>query len=52
MITGEIRSKADKIWTDIWAGGVTNLTAEVKKRTAFPQFGRDKAASSQTRQQT
>jgi len=24
MITGEIRNKIDKIWTDIWAGGITN----------------------------
>ena len=24
MITGTIRNKVDKIWTDIWAGGITN----------------------------
>lgn len=23
MITGEIKNKIDKIWTDIWAGGIT-----------------------------
>ncbi len=25
MLTGEVRNKVDKIWTDIWAGGITNL---------------------------
>ena len=24
MITGTIKNKVDKIWTDIWAGGLTN----------------------------
>ena len=24
MITGVIKNKVDKIWTDIWAGGITN----------------------------
>ena len=24
MITGAIKNKVDKIWTDIWAGGITN----------------------------
>ena len=24
MITGVIKNKIDKIWTDIWAGGITN----------------------------
>lgn len=24
MITGEICNKIDKIWTDMWAGGITN----------------------------
>ena len=23
MITGEIKNKIDKIWTDTWAGGIT-----------------------------
>lgn len=26
MITGVIKNKVDKIWTDIWAGGNENLT--------------------------
>ena len=24
MVTGVIKNKIDKIWTDIWAGGITN----------------------------
>ena len=24
MITGVIKNKIDKIWTDIWVGGITN----------------------------
>ena len=24
MITRDIKNKVDKIWTDIWAGGITN----------------------------
>ena len=24
MITGVIKTKIDKIWTDIWAGGIAN----------------------------
>ena len=24
MITGAIKNKVDKIWTDIWAGGIAN----------------------------
>ena len=24
MITRAIKNKVDKIWTDIWAGGITN----------------------------
>jgi len=24
MITGEVKNKVDKIWTDIWAGGISN----------------------------
>ena len=24
MVTGIIKNKVDKIWTDIWAGGITN----------------------------
>ena len=32
MITGVIKNKVDKIWTDIWAGGITNpLTVWTKK---------------------
>ena len=33
MITGEIRSKVDKIWTDIWAGGVTNPLTVIEQLT-------------------
>lgn len=24
MLTGEIPNKVDKIWTDLWVGGITN----------------------------
>jgi type I restriction enzyme M protein len=24
MITGELKNKIDKIWADLWAGGITN----------------------------
>lgn len=24
MVTGVIKNKVDKIWEDIWAGGITN----------------------------
>ncbi|NEW09022.1 hypothetical protein GK047_23815 [Paenibacillus sp. SYP-B3998] len=24
MLTGEVRNKIDKIWSDTWAGGISN----------------------------
>lgn len=33
MITGEIKNKIDKIWTDIWAGGLTNPITVVEQLT-------------------
>ena len=34
MITGEVKNKVDKIWTDIWAGGISydNLSEADKAR--------------------
>jgi Type I restriction-modification system methyltransferase subunit len=33
MITGEIRNKVDKIWTDMWAGGITNPLTVIEQLT-------------------
>ena len=33
MITGAIKSKVDKIWTDIWAGGITNPLTVIEQLT-------------------
>ena len=33
MITGAIKNKVDKIWTDIWAGGVTNPLTVIEQLT-------------------
>ena len=33
MITGSIRNKVDKIWTDIWAGGITNPLTVIEQLT-------------------
>jgi type I restriction enzyme M protein len=33
MITGEIKNKVDKIWTDIWTGGMTNPLTVVEQLT-------------------
>lgn len=33
MITGEIKTKIDKIWTDLWAGGVTNPLHVIEQLT-------------------
>lgn len=33
MITGAIKNKIDKIWTDIWAGGVTNPLTVIEQLT-------------------
>ena len=33
MITGVIKNKVDKIWTDIWAGGLTNPLSVIEQLT-------------------
>lgn len=33
MITGEIKNKIDKIWTDLWAGGITNPLTVIEQLT-------------------
>ena len=33
MVTGVIKNKIDKIWTDIWAGGITNPLTVVEQLT-------------------
>lgn len=33
MLTGEIRNKVDKIWTDMWAGGITNPLTVIEQLT-------------------
>lgn len=33
MITGIIKNKVDKIWTDIWAGGITNPITVIEQLT-------------------
>jgi len=33
MITGEIRNKIDKIWSGIWAGGISNPLTVVEQLT-------------------
>ena len=33
MIIGAIRSKVDKIWTDIWAGGISNPLMVIEQLT-------------------
>lgn len=33
MITGEIKNKVDKIWSDIWAGGITNPITVIEQLT-------------------
>ena len=33
MITGVIKNKVDKIWTDIWAGGITNSLMVIEQLT-------------------
>ena len=34
MITGAIKNKVDKIWTDIWAGGITNPLTVIEQLTS------------------
>ena len=33
MITGEIRNKIDRIWTDMWAGGIANPLTVIEQLT-------------------
>ena len=33
MITGQIKNKVDRIWTDIWAGGITNPLTVIEQLT-------------------
>ena len=33
MVTGAIKNKIDKIWTDIWAGGITNPLTVIEQLT-------------------
>ena len=33
MITGALNNKVDKIWTDIWAGGITNPLTVIEQLT-------------------
>ena len=33
MVTGAIKNKIDKIWTDIWAGGITNPLTLIEQLT-------------------
>ena len=33
MITGGIKNKVDKVWTDIWAGGITNPLTVIEQLT-------------------
>lgn len=33
MITGEVKNKVDKIWTDIWAGGISNPLTVIEQLT-------------------
>ncbi|MDR2503374.1 MAG: type I restriction-modification system subunit M N-terminal domain-containing protein, partial [Deltaproteobacteria bacterium] len=33
MITGTVKNKVDKIWLDIWAGGITNPITVIEQLT-------------------
>jgi type I restriction enzyme M protein len=33
VLTGEIRNKIDKIWSDIWAGGISNPLTVIEQLT-------------------
>jgi type I restriction enzyme M protein len=33
MLTGEVRNKIDKIWSDIWAGGISNPLTVIEQLT-------------------
>ena len=46
MITGVIKNKVDKIWTDIWAGGITNPLTVIEQLTyLYPLSGRKRAGN-------
>ena len=32
MITGEVRNKVDKIWSDMWAGGIANPLTVIEQQ--------------------
>jgi len=33
VLTGEIRNKVDRIWSDIWAGGIANPITVIEQLT-------------------
>lgn len=33
MITGDIKNKVNRIWQDIWAGGITNPITVIEQLT-------------------
>ena len=33
MITGELKSQIDKIWTDLWTGGIANPLTVIEQYT-------------------
>jgi type I restriction enzyme M protein len=33
MIIAEVKNKVDKIWTDIWAGGISNPLTVIEELT-------------------
>jgi len=33
VLTGEIRNKVDRIWSDIWAGGISNPITVIEQLT-------------------
>ena len=33
MITGTVKNKVDQIWTNIWAGGITNPLTVIEQLT-------------------
>jgi len=39
MITGELRSRIDKLWTDFWTGGITNPLTVIEQ-ISFLMFAR------------
>lgn len=38
MITGAVKNKVDKIWTDIWAGGIANPLTVIEQLTYDTHF--------------